>query len=136
MLNRLTIIPSILFLLSTLTACESTIRTPDQDEGVADMGTDAPSESLDSGLVACGEPGIYSCSGDVNWECCSDGMRYEFADGPCHPEVDSGVPNCDAQPSSLGCPCATEGETVCRPYQATLICNDGHFQVWLNHVCC
>lgn len=119
--------------------CFDHFPLPDGGRDGGDSGAIVETDSgLDSGgPTACDHPNTYSCSGGGGVECCSDGFLHEFVDGPCWTNLpDAGMPDCESDPFSIGCACATEDETHCRLYVASLICQGGTWNEWSGHTCC
>lgn len=82
--------------------------------------------------MTCSREGAGGCVVGYTVVCCN-GVLERFLDGVCLRDAgrvpeDTGT-SCDLDPRALGCPCATEGERICRGiHDYTFHCRDGVWQ--------
>jgi hypothetical protein len=78
--------------------------------------------------------GVTICNGGNGTQCCG-GRWQEFLDGPCWAlDAGAGTPTCERD--EPGCPCSTDGESMCRSYRWDLLCVDGTWAERVGHACC
>jgi hypothetical protein len=106
----------------------------DAGDGAAGDATECTASPMADGCPCAAEyEGVTHCIG-YTVQCCGGRWRY-YHDGPCR-RLDGGAITPTCEHPEPGCPCSTDGESMCRNFQWDIVCVDGTWAESVGHACC